>query len=339
MSAPGEQRRQRRGVSDLRTARRFSWPYYGAAAALALLGLLAGAVLLPGERELALISFKGRDFEGARRAFEAQVSAERLPASVIVPLAEVYLYFGDVELAVDLLERYLRANPESVEARRRLIGVYEQAQRRAEQLAMLEALERRAPNIALMRDIVESHRYWNDDAALEAALARLIERYPAKADEVAVLAGLMAARGDGAGALAVLAKRAPQGLDYDGIELMASLLLDLGRGEDAAGAAKEYLSRNADDAGIAALASLFRARDRAGFALTLLAPFEDRLERSEIIFAEWVSTMRATDQAREAYARIGVQGAARPLSLRVLRLQIELAAELGDFDGAYKAFE
>ena len=319
--------------------RRLSRPYYVAAAALAAVGSAAALLLVPRERELALISFKGQDFSIARAAFEAQLEAENLPRGVIVPLAEIDVHCGEIERAIDLLERYLAAHPDSADARRRLADYYDQAQRPASRVAMLEALERQSPNVETLREIVDHHAQWNDDAAREAALTRLVRQYGGKAEDVTLLATLLAARGALEEAVAALHARAAQGLDQDGAELLVSLLLDKGLAEAAEAASAVHLQKMPRSDAIIAMAELFLGRGHAAHAARLVAPFEGRFEAEPQLFVEWLAIERQVGRGRSAYERLLAIQAKGPLVPTLDRAFLDLAIEQADWPAAFAAFD
>src|SRR5437867_4240041 len=94
--------------------------HYIVVIAVVLSGLGVSVLLFPRSSEIALLRFKDKDFESALKAYELRIAAGELNASVVMPLTQLYLQYGEVDSAIDLMERYLRKHPADQTAKQML---------------------------------------------------------------------------------------------------------------------------------------------------------------------------------------------------------------------------
>ena len=334
--------RPRPHAARRKASTRLARPFYAAVAGLVVVGGVVAYLLIPRERELAEIYHRGREFAAARDAYEAQLAGGSLPPSIVVPLADVYIYFGQIKHAIGLLQRYQAAYPDNVEILRRLANAYSQDQdisRRMETLRKIDALTSDGESL---REVLDEQRDRADSDGQMATLARLIERPDATPFEVAEYGKLLAGRGEYRHAVVVLERRAAQGpkaLNYDGIELLCSLLLDLNRPDDAWKYAVSFLEGNTYPSAIGAITSLFVTRGRPDIALHLIEPFQARAGDDPKLLGDVIEVERAAGRAAQALARLQKLDDEGHLPQSMYVPYVELAVEASDRDHAFKGLE
>jgi tetratricopeptide (TPR) repeat protein len=109
---------------------------------IAIAGLAASFFLMPRSQEIALMQMKDKNFEDARIAYEAQLASGNLSIEVVTRLSELYLQTGEVNKAIEVMEKFIAANPASLEARRQLGTYYQYAQRQDDYLRNLEEINK-----------------------------------------------------------------------------------------------------------------------------------------------------------------------------------------------------
>jgi predicted Zn-dependent protease len=321
---------------------RLARPFYAVVAVLVVIGVAAAYLLIPRQRELAEIYRRGNEYAAARTAYEAQLANGALPLSIVVPLADVYIYFGQINHAIRLLERYAAAYPDNAEILRRLAEAYGQNQQMARKMETLRKLDRVKPNTETLRDVLDDQRDRADSDGEMATLARLVERPDSAPEDATEYAELLAARGEYRNAVAVLEKRmgrGPKALDYGGLELLCSLLLDLSRPDDARKYAAQFLEGNTDPAAIGAITSLFITRGRADIALRLIEPFQAHAADNPQLLDDVIQVERAAGRATQALARLQKLDDEGRLPQSMYVPYVELAVEASDRDHAYKGLE
>ncbi|HYD05480.1 MAG TPA: hypothetical protein VEC60_07130, partial [Reyranella sp.] len=321
---------------------RLTRPFYAVVGALVVVGGVVAYLLVPRERELAEIYHRGREYAAARDAYEAQLAGGSLPLSIVVPLADVYIYFGQIQHAIRLLQRYEAAYPNNVEILRRLADAYSQDQDISRRMETLQKIDKLSSDSESLREVLDEQRDRADSDGQMATLARLIQRPDATPFEVAEYGKLLAGRGEYRNAVVVLEKRAAQGpkaLNYDGIELLCSLLLDLNRPDDAQKYAASFLEGNTDPSAIGAITSLFVTRGRADIALHLIEPFEARASDDPKLLGDVIEVERAAGRSAQALARLVKLDNEGRLPRSMYVPYVELAVEASDRDHAFKGLE
>ncbi len=334
--------RPRPRIARRKARNRLARPFYAVVAGLVLIGGVVAYLLIPRERELAEIYHRGREFAAARDAYEAQLEGGSLPLSIVVPLADVYIYFGQIKHAIGLLQRYEAAYPDNAEILRRLADAYSQDQEISRRMETLQKIDKLKDDSESLREVLDEQRDRADSDGQMATLARLIQRPDATPFEVAEYGKLLAGRGEYRNAVVVLEKRAAQGpkaLDYDGIELLCSLLLDLNRADDAQKYAAAFLEGNTDPSAIGAITSLFVVRGRPDIALHLIEPFEARASDDPKLLGDVIEVERAAGRSTQALARLVKLDDEGHLPQSMYVPYVELAVESGDRDRAFKGLE
>ncbi len=307
--------------------------YFLAAALLAVLGVGLSTLLVPRQQELALMRLKDKDFDEARREYEIQLAAGKLTASVVMPLTQLYLQYGNVTGAVALMERFVAANPVNVEARQRLGVLYQYAQRPDDYLENLEAANRVQATEDNLRRLSSIYNYQaRYDKQIE-ALSALVEMSAAKTSDYVDLARLQASLQQLPDAVATLQRmeaRFPQAIYGDLVELLVSVLLDSGEPRAAFDRALSWLGQSprADD--VARFASQLAARGQPTLGAKLIEPYERLAETNPVLLTELTRIDVSLDRVDAAFNRLFRLRAENRLPAAVVGQFIELALNRQD---------
>lgn len=335
-----------RAASDamdrIRRRRVIGRAYYLAAVALVGAGLAMAYLLVPRDRELGLMYLQDKEFAAARATYEERLAAGDFAVTVVLPLIDIYLHYGEVDKAVALMEQFLSMNPRNVDARERLGDYFKDAQRYGDYRHNLEVLAELAPSPAILRALIEIYVIEGEDEARMTILARLVAGFDATAREQIELAELQAAYGYLAAAaetLELLGERMPDALDGRARFFLASLLLDLGRTEEAFAMASARLRKTGDGNEALELAALFGARGASEMGLRLLdLAYEDASERPEFLNVI-VSLEIDADQKQRAFDRLLPLYEAGSLPADLDIPFVDLAMQLGRRDLAFDAVD
>ena len=238
-------------------------------------GIGASLLLIPRGGELALQKFRDRDYESARAVYEERYAAGDRGGATVMPLTRLSLAQGDVERAIALTEEFVAVEPTSIEARELLNRLYQDAQRPGDYLENLTVLAELRHGADLYRELAYAAGYRNRMPLKAEALARYCALAPEDVEAQQELAALLAARGDHAGAVDRLLHAddgARGNIGADSRELLMSLLIDLGRAEDAFDRARRWLGEQPTVAGMIGLASQLAAASRPDLGLRLIEP-------------------------------------------------------------------
>ncbi|MEO5332392.1 MAG: tetratricopeptide repeat protein [Magnetococcus sp. YQC-5] len=314
---------QQRTSADPEAARRLPGRCYGTGGTLAgcntvkgyhltlilllALGLWAGYALLPNDQQLALMYLKSKEFEKAQGYLERLLEAGDLSIPVVVPLSQIYLSYGDVDRTVQLMDRFVRANPNNIQARQKLGTYLQYAMRTGEYLSNLEALSRLDHSETNLQNLA---KIYNFNAQIDdqiAVLRTLTELFPDNPTNFIHLAQLLAANRhytEGATVLRSLWQRHPQVFTLDLAEMLTSLLLDNGLPEEAYITARDWLNQQKILDHVVRLTSLIHFRGFPGQGLRLIQEYEPSAEGHAGVLKELTLLEIANDKSERAWQRL-----------------------------------
>ncbi|VAX31352.1 hypothetical protein MNBD_NITROSPINAE05-1157, partial [hydrothermal vent metagenome] len=169
-----------------------------------ILGLGISLAFIPGNTELTLMHMKNREFELARYQFAEQFSAGDRSPSVSRSLTDLYVYFGELEKAIEVLKSFVEEHPGDHPAHLVLAGLYRDAQRTGDYIALQEKLTRKWPTEQGIRDLYAQYEVMAQTENQLQTLKRLVNRYPGKVNDHMTLAYLQANNRDFTSALDTL---------------------------------------------------------------------------------------------------------------------------------------
>jgi predicted Zn-dependent protease len=302
--------------------------------------VLSGFALVPRDIEVGLMQLKDSDFGAARAVYEARLAAGDRSPEVIAALERIYLEFGDIDRATGALEEYVRANPKSIEARRKLGEVYRETQRMDQRIENAEAIVALGANENDVRELARLYSLLSRPGDQARSLARLVERGWADAGDYLRLSQLEAAAGNRdatAAALMAWRKASPESFGEGDAQFLVRILLESGKEDKAYEEAAAWLGSH-DDAGAAgALGSMLVTRGKGDLAWRLLEPWEPRAAGNVELLTAVVAAERALGRNDSAFARLARQRDKLPkalweayLDMALARKDLESAAHLLD---------
>ena len=73
-------------------------------------------LFIPNEKEIALINYKGQNYDTAKQIFTQYFEAGDWSVSSVMPLIQIHSHSGDVLAAIAVLERFIELNPDHLDA-------------------------------------------------------------------------------------------------------------------------------------------------------------------------------------------------------------------------------
>jgi len=274
---------------------------------LVILAVAIGITLIPSDEELALIRFRNKEYDKAfNRYLEMWNSGDR-SIDVVIPLANLYLTHGEVDRAVEVMEEFVQAHPDNLEARIQLGTYYQYAQRSGDYVHNLEVISELKPTEERLRELSASYNFEGQyDKQIE-VLKTLISLYPDTPRDFIDLAYLQASRHlytDALETLNQLKKRHPGHFTVDLLALSCSLAIDAGQAGKACEEARLWLQSHQKIGAAIQLTALFNAKNQSRLAIRLLEPFESYLGDTPALLREWVSARISIGLHREAFTRL-----------------------------------
>ncbi len=229
-------------------------------------------LLIPRDQELALMHYKARSYRDALAGFESAFFASDRRDALATPLTALYLRQGDLEGAVDVVERLLVQRPGDIEALDLALDLYRELMMTERYHAVLWRRVRLAPSAALVRELVDIEAFRGDPLAEIEALSLIVDEPAARPAELLRLVRLQVAvdsLSDAAQTLDAWVARGRPELDIAALGVALAVYVEIGREAQAADTLIAWLDRNARPDAIAGVATLV---ERFGLARTTAAP-------------------------------------------------------------------
>lgn len=311
--------------------------HYIAVLLCAAAALTAGAGLLPGPFEVALMRLKDGDYIRARRTYEDRYRRGERDKAVVAALREIYLQHAELERAVLLMEGYVSEHPEDLAARRMLGDTYLAAQLPERYTANLARIARMAPSPEVLSELASWYEkqgsYERQADALE-RLAALSGITAEQAEETVLkLARLQAAGGNAkraAGTLRTFARTRPADGTGPLPELLIRLMIDSGQAAEIPSEAAGWVKGKPETA--ARIAEVLLRQGQSGAALTLLAGFSKEFQSHPALLMQLVEAERAAGKTGQALTRLAGLRRGGKLPPQALPVLADLAIENREFD-------
>lgn len=278
--------------------------YYGTII-LALVGLGVSLLIFPRDDEVAFLQYKDQRYSNALVLYEVQIEKGNYSPQVVTPLADLYLKYGYVDKAINLMEVFVKKNPNYLDAWKKLGIYYQYDQRHDDYLRNLEAIYLMAPSSEILRQLSEIHNFNGDLGRQKKVLKELTARFPAKKKDYIDLAYLYAAERDYASAVSTLERQVKHEKvpDPEMIELIMSLLIDAGQPKKAFEIAASS-AKKSDELAVLRYTYRLHTRGEVKLAYQLLEPYQEQSENRTEIFEALVVLDIARDNKETAFNRL-----------------------------------
>ncbi len=249
---------------------------------IVILGLGISLAFIPRNMEMTLMHMKNLEFERARHEFAELFEAGDRSVSVSAPLTDLYIYFGEIDKAIEVLKGFIEEHPRDYKANHVLADLYWDTQRIDDYLTHQENISRQWPTEQGIRDLYAQYETKAQPENQIKTLTRLVNLYPGKEYDYVTLAYLHANKQDFDSALNILAMMETKHPDFASPykeELQISLLLDAGKPDRAQERVSKWLDRKFDPVVFARFLELFNSRKNEPFSLQLLKNYQTPVEQ------------------------------------------------------------
>lgn len=244
---------------------------------VAFFGVGLAIVLFPSEEERALMYIKDKEFSEALEIYEKLIQKGRLKPEPVKALTDLYVQYGEINRAIELLEQFIAENPEHLEARQQVGTYYQYAQRPGDYLRNLEEVINFAPSKEKLKELSDIYNF-NGEYDKQIEVLKQLIGYPDPEPEYFVYtAHLLAGKDRIDEAIAILAdyrQKFPAKITPDTLEFMMSLLLSKHRQDEAFKWSKEWFDIHPWPQTALRIADIFSQKGQLDMALTLLESME-----------------------------------------------------------------
>lgn len=286
---------------------------------ITVVGLAVSVALIPQTPEIALINYKDKRFDEARTAYEKQRASGELNPDVVNKLVELYLQDGKVIEAVQVMEKFIEIRPKDIAARKKMGELYQFAQRQEDYVRNLEAINAIEADAKTLEQLAQIYNFSSEYDKQVETLQKLIitekGENPQPFKDLATILASQQAKEEAVVTLQDLKKRHGDAFEFSQMELLVSLLLDLGRIDEALTHAQEWRAKHDKPMRVARLINLLHFKGNADAAMKLLGTFDAaEIENSSALLEEQILLLIAYKQEDKAYERLKALYAEEKLS-------------------------
>lgn len=281
-------------------------PYIIFGFALSLVVVLS-LFLVPRKSQLALMHMKDRQYDLARIEFEKQFDSGDLSVSVTIPLMKLYLHFGEISNAVQLIEQYVDENQTDIVTRNLLGKLYKDALMPDHYLANLEMIAQIEPTEKRLQEISHLYEKKGDSSKRIEIQKKLVNEFPQQPQTYFSLAYLQATEGhfkDALNTLELLKDKYPDSISPRGRELHLSLLLDTEQYELATQRFSEWVTQNLNSQELNQVVEMFRSRGQGQRILQTMLDHGNTIDNNLKLQIKLIELQFENGQRKQAVARM-----------------------------------
>ncbi len=293
-------------------------------------------LLLPDHREVALMQWQDSNYTQAFSSYEKLKDSGDYSPNVVIPLISLYKHYGSTDKAVALMEEFIRRNPDSVEARRQLVDLYDSSQRLNDYCRALEELQKVAPSVDNLRALADNYDFLNRYDDHQSALERLIKTdgYTPKEIDYQTLAQYYAQKQRYADALKLIrqfARKNDYHITSDLARFAVRMAFEQGEKKEAYEFAEDYVDEMRDPQKAGDLAALLADYHEPKQALALLKPYKDKFDTMPSLYAQYITLRLLNGEEEEIFRILSEQLKADKLPVLLSETYLDLSLKRKDY--------
>lgn len=263
--------------------------------------------LVPRKSELALMHMKDRQYGLAKIEFEKQSASGDLSVSVTIPLMKLYLHFGEISNAVQLMERYVDKNQNDIVTRDLLGKLYKDALMPDNYLSNLETIAKIEPTEERLQEIAHLYEKKGLSSKRIETLKKLVHEFPQKPQSFLGLAYLQAKEekfNDALNTLELLYVKHPDLISPRAREFHVSLLFKTEQYELANQQFSEWLTQKMDGQEFIQVIEMFRSRGQGRRILQTMLAHENTLDNNIKLQIKLIELQMENGQRKQGVVRM-----------------------------------
>ncbi len=301
--------------------------------------------MIPGAREIATMQFRDKEFDKARETYEKSLAEGVLTIEVASALTNLHLQSGDVDKAIDVMQRFVEENPDNLAARAELGKLYQFAQRPDDYLANLAEINRiqeSGDSLLTMNEMyAASQQYDKQEPALKALVGADGQRLPSHFRNLARIQANDKKIDEAVITYQELWTVHPTQFVFDDVEVLMSLQLEQDNLEGANETAVKYAAsmQTPNTKQLARLVNILHYRGNPETAMAFLDRYEELIPSNSDLALEKVNILLAQQKTPEAYEMIAELDKQITLPISLQREYIYLLAINNEYDAAQERLE
>ena len=304
------------------------------AVAFVVMAIAASLYLIPGKQEIALASYKDKEYSTALILYEKEYSDGRVTLDTAMHLVGVYLQYAEIEKAIGVMESYVNLNPNNLQARQELGRLYQYGQRPDDYLRNLEKINAIASTEDSQRALSASYKVSQDDAKnIPLMLNLLIKEGKGSPQEFRDLIRMLAAGKrykDAIEATQTFRTRFADKMAFADHELALRLYGDTNQPEplQAYATSLQKVVLAPDEIARVANIVLYRVSPKA--ALDYISHYKSEIDGSPELLSQYIVILMNTDGSKEAYALMQAKHEQHTLPSKLNDELFSLSAKYGN---------
>ena len=264
--------------------------------------------LVPSNDEMALVTYKDKEFKEALIAYEKQFKNpnEKLTIGTASKLADVYLQYAEIDNAVNVMETFVAENSDNIEARIKLLELYDLAQRPDDATEQLEIILRETNKPEYREKLKSAYSLSEKPGKTIPLMFEIIgNEGEGSATEFRRLSRLLASTKRYEEALEVInlfEERYGEEFSFDDYELKLRLLIENQKFAEAQKYAMFLRDKGLSKDEVSNISNVLLYRVNPASALEFIRGYQDITLENPRLLAQYINILNATDNAEEAYS-------------------------------------
>jgi Tetratricopeptide repeat len=298
------------------------------------IAIIGSLYLIPSKQEIALTSYKDKEYRGALDLYEQEYKNGRVTLDTAMHLVGVYLQYAEVEKAIEVMEAYVKRNPNHLDARRELGKLYQYGQRPEDYLRNLEKINAIASSDEFQKTLSSSYKVSQDtDKNIPLMLDMLMKEGKGSPQEFRDLVRMLAAgkRYDEAlAALAAFRERFPEKMEFSDHELTLRLYADTEKPDQVKSYAASLQGVKLSSDEIARVSNILLYRVNPQAAMEFIEHYKSEIDASPALLSQYIVILMNTGGEQEAYAMMQTRYEEEALPVKLYDELFTLASTFGN---------
>ena len=296
-------------------------------------------LFIPKNQDLALVQFRSKEFYSAQATYLKEIEDGNDSVEVVRGLVELYIHYGEVDQAIELMRSYVKKHPSDISALQKLAKYYQYAQRYDDYIRTLEEIRELKPDVDVLRQLADLYNTlgrYQDQVTILQGIVNSAEAEPRDYLNLAQIGASLGQLNVAVETLQALYEDTKGDVELDAILLWVSLLAQTDQDKLAAQRALEWivLKNNPDASAELAEALAFRSSQKVAYQFLIKA--QERYPDNIAIEVQLAIAEAETGQKQSALARLKKVHAAGKLKENMLDMLVNLALDEKDYDTAFE---
>jgi hypothetical protein len=266
--------------------------------------------LVPSKDEIALVTYKDKEFVSALERYKAQYNNPDEPLSIgtASKLSDVYLQYAQIDNAVEVMERFVKENPNNIEARKKLGNLYKYAQRPDDYIANLEIIEELASSPEYREKLASAYSLSEENSKNIPLMLDIVgndgEGTPQEFRDLIRLLASSERYEEALQIMNIFEERYIAEFTFDDYELKLRLLIENQQFDEAHKYALSLREKKLNIDEVSNISNVLLYRVNPASALEFIRYYEADVMKHPRLISQYVNILVVTDNAEAAYAML-----------------------------------